>query len=210
MSADPPRPVRVLLVDDDADVREALGQALDLAGFRVTACKSFIEATDHLGPGFAGVVVTDVCMPGKDGLDLLARAQTIDPEIPVIVMTGHGDIPMAVRAMSGGAYDFLEKPCAPRALIERVARAGALRALVLQNRRLLAERTLAAAVERDAGGAGLARKMEAVEKHLIEAALRTHRGRVQAVAEALQLPRKTLYDKFKRHGIDPAAYRTGD
>lgn len=204
------RPLRVLLVDDDADVRDALGQALELAAISVTACKSFIEATDHISPGFAGVVVTDVRMPGKSGLDLLERVQSIDAEIPVIVMTGHGDIPMAVGAMANGAYDFLEKPCPPRQLIERVERAGALRQLILENRRLMAERTLAAALERDAGGGGLARKMEVVEKHLIEAALAEHRGHVSAVAEALHLPRKTLYDKFKRHCIDPSTYRQSD
>lgn len=204
------RPLRVLLVDDDADVREALGQALELAEFRVTACKSFIEATDHISPGFAGVVVTDVRMPGKSGLDLLERVRSVDAKIPVIVMTGHGDIPMAVGAMASGAHDFLEKPCPPRQLIERVERAGALRRLVLENRRLMAERTLASALERDARGEGLARKMDVVEKHLIEAALAEHRGHVSAVAEALQLPRKTLYDKFKRHGIDPATHRKGE
>ena len=201
---------RVLLVDDDADVRAALGQSLDLADFNVTACRAFIEATDHLSPGFAGVVVTDVRMPGKDGFDLLARARRIDPDLPVIVLTGEGDIPMAVRAMTEGAYDFLEKPCPPQRLIEAVGRAWEKRALVLENRRLGAQRTIAATVRDQAAGASLATQMDQVESALIEAALRDHRGRVAAVAEALSLPRKTLYDKLTRHGIDPARFRPAD
>ena len=201
---------RVLLVDDDADVRAALGQSLELADFQVTACRAFIEATDHLSPGFPGVVVTDVRMPGKDGFDLLARSRKIDPDLPVIVLTGEGDIPMAVRAMNEGAYDFLEKPCPPQRLIEAVRRAWEKRALVLENRRLGAQRTIAAAVHDQAAGASLAAQMDQVEQALIEAALRDHRGRVTAVAEALSLPRKTLYDKLARHRIDPARFRPSD
>jgi len=201
---------RVLLVDDDADVRAALGQSLELAEFRVTSCRAFIEATDHLSPGFAGVVVTDIRMPGKDGFDLLERSRSIDPDLPVIVLTGEGDIPMAVRAMNQGAYDFLEKPCPPQRLIEAVRRGWDKRALVLENRRLGAQRTIAATVRDHASGASLATQMDQVEKALIDAALRDHRGRVSAVAEALSLPRKTLYDKMNRHAIEPAAFRETD
>jgi len=101
---------RVLLVEDDRDVRAALGQALELADFKVTLAGTFIEATDHLAPGFEGVVVTDMRMPGKDGMDLISRAQSIDAELPVIVLTGEGDVPMAVAALQRGAFHFLEKP----------------------------------------------------------------------------------------------------
>ncbi len=198
---------RVLLVDDDADVRMAVGQSLELADYTVIACKSFIEATDHLTPGFRGVIVTDVRMPGKDGFDLLARAQKIDPHIPVIVLTGEGDIPMAVQAMTQGAYDFLAKPCPPKRLLEAVARAWEKRRLILENRALSAQRALASTVRQNAPDQGLAAQMEIVERHLIEAALQDHSGRVVAVAEALSLPRKTLYDKLRRHALDPADYR---
>ncbi|MEM9811209.1 MAG: response regulator, partial [Pseudomonadota bacterium] len=61
------KPDRVIFVDDDADLRAAIGQSLDLAGYRVTLCRAFIEAIDHLTRGFSGVVVTDVRMPGRDG-----------------------------------------------------------------------------------------------------------------------------------------------
>ena len=69
---------QVLLVDDDSDVREAYGQSLELSGFDVTVCRAWIEAADHLRPGWPGVVVTDVKMPGRDGFDVLARIKILD------------------------------------------------------------------------------------------------------------------------------------
>lgn len=127
---------RVLLVDDDASVREALGQTLDLADLAPTLAGTYIEAKDHIIRDFAGVVVTDIRMPGKDGFALLEYAQSIDPELPVILLTGEGDIPMAVKGISSGAFDFLEKPCSPKELLAVVEKALRTRALVLENRRL--------------------------------------------------------------------------
>ena len=127
---------RVLLVDDDASVREALGQTLELADLVPTLAGSYIEAKDHITPRFEGVIVTDIRMPGKDGFALLDFAQSVDAELPVILLTGEGDVPMAVRGISSGAFDFLEKPCAPQDLIAVVEKALKTRALVLENRRL--------------------------------------------------------------------------
>ena len=127
---------KVLLVDDDAMVREALGQTLDLAGFDPISARSFIEAKDHISSRFDGVVVSDIRMPGKDGFALLEHAQGVDAELPVILLTGEGDIPMAVRGMSAGAFDFLEKPCEPDDLVAVVERALRTRSLVLENRHL--------------------------------------------------------------------------
>ncbi|MBW6419462.1 sigma-54 dependent transcriptional regulator [Celeribacter sp. PS-C1] len=127
---------RVLLVDDDASVREALGQTLELADLSATLAGSYIEAKDHISRDFPGVVVSDIRMPGKDGFALLAFAQSVDPELPVILLTGEGDVPMAVRGISEGAFDFLEKPCAPQDLIAVVEKALKTRSLVLENRRL--------------------------------------------------------------------------
>ena len=81
-----------------------------------------VAAKDHLTPDFDGVVVTDIRMPGRDGFHLLEHARSVDPDLPVILLTGEGDIPMAVKAMGKGAYDFLEKPCAPSAFLSVVAR----------------------------------------------------------------------------------------
>lgn len=127
---------RVLLVDDDSAVREALGQTLELADLRPVLAGSYIEAKDHVSTGFAGVVVTDIRMPGKDGFALLDYVKSVDADLPVILLTGEGDVPMAVRAISGGAYDFLEKPCEPKDLLTVVHKALAARELVMENRRL--------------------------------------------------------------------------
>ncbi len=198
---------KVLFVDDDDDVRLAYGQSLSLAGFDTTLCSFFIEATDHITPGWTGVVVTDVRMPGKDGFDLLVRSKHIDPDLPVIVLTGEGDIPMAVRAINNGAYDFLEKPCPPRRLIASVERALDKRRLVLENRRLLVERYAFAHARKMKPETGLTAQLAMVERMLIEACLADHKGKVTAVSDALKLPRKTLYDKLTRYGIEPSEYR---
>lgn len=130
---------RVLLVDDDSAVREALGQTLELADLDPVLAGSYIEAKDHIAPDFQGVVVSDIRMPGKDGFALLDFAHGVDPELPVILLTGEGDIPTAVRGMASGAFDFLEKPCAPADLLSVVEKALKTRALVLENRSLKAQ-----------------------------------------------------------------------
>ncbi|SMY07865.1 sigma-54-dependent transcriptional regulator [Flavimaricola marinus] len=130
---------RVLLVDDDREVREALGQSLELADLDPVLAGSFIEAKDHLDRRFDGIVVTDIRMPGRDGFHLLSHAHVLDPDLPVILLTGEGDVPMAVRAMAEGAYAFLEKPCGPAEFLTIVEKALKARALVLENRRLRRE-----------------------------------------------------------------------
>jgi two-component system C4-dicarboxylate transport response regulator DctD len=129
----------VLVVDDDRPVREALVQTLELADWQVRAAGSFIEAKDHIAPDFPGVILSDIRMPGRDGFHLLAHARAVDADLPVILLTGEGDIPMAVKAMGEGAFDFLEKPCAPEQLLAVLGRAIRNRALVLENRRLKAQ-----------------------------------------------------------------------
>lgn len=139
---------RVLLVDDDVAVREALGQTLELAALRPTVARSYIEAKDHISPEFAGIVVTDIRMPGKDGFALLELAQSVDKELPVILLTGEGDIPTAVRGITAGAFDFLEKPCAPGDLLAVVTKALKTRDLVLENRKLRRQLEAGDAAER--------------------------------------------------------------
>lgn len=127
---------RVLLVEDDPAVREALAQTLDLAGYTAATAGSFVAAKDEITANFEGVIVSDIRMPGRDGFYLLDYARQQDPELPIILLTGEGDIPMAVRAMGQGAFDFLEKPCAPKTLLAAVDRAMTMRRLVLENRAL--------------------------------------------------------------------------
>ena len=126
---------KVLLVDDDAPVREALGQTLELADLSPHLAGSFIVAKDLISRSFDGVIVTDIRMPGRDGFHLLDYTRGVDPELPVILLTGEGDIPMAVKGMSAGAFDFLEKPCAPKQFLEVVERALAVRRGVLASRK---------------------------------------------------------------------------
>ncbi|GIZ50973.1 sigma-54-dependent transcriptional regulator [Noviherbaspirillum aridicola] len=129
---------QALLVEDEQAVRIATAQTLELAGFSVQACASAEEARAWLTPEFPGVVVSDVRLPGRSGLDLLQEARACDPELPVILLTGHGDVGMAVQAMRAGAYDFIEKPFAAEGLTDAVRRAQDMRRLVLENRRLKA------------------------------------------------------------------------
>jgi two-component system C4-dicarboxylate transport response regulator DctD len=201
---------RIIVVDDDKAVRTALGQSLELADFRVTLCSSFIEATDHISRTLEGAILSDIRMPGKDGFDLLERVGSIDRDLPVILLTGHGDIPMAVDAMTRGAFDFLEKPCSSSKVVDVVSRATAQRRLVLENRRLRAAETIVN-IAGEAGSAGtLAQRMDMVERLLIAKALKEAHGHVINTADALGLPRKTLYDKMKRHGLSASDYRGDD
>jgi two-component system C4-dicarboxylate transport response regulator DctD len=127
-----------IVIEDEECVRLATVQTLELGGFSVHACASAEAAWPLLDDAFGGIIVTDVRLPGSSGLDLLARVMTIDADLPVIVMTGHGHVSMAVEAMRGGAYDFIEKPFAAERLLETARRAREKRDLVLENRRLKA------------------------------------------------------------------------
>ena len=133
---------QVLLVDDDPYLRKALSQTLDLAGLRVLDLDDARNLTARLPADWPGVVVSDIRMPGIDGLQLLQQLQSHDAELPVLLITGHGDVQLAVQAMRAGAYDFLEKPFPSEALLDSVRRALALRQLVLDNRKQLSARLL--------------------------------------------------------------------
>lgn len=126
----------VLVVDDDAAVREALVQTLELAEIDAIAAGSFVAVKDRITADFEGVILSDIRMPGRDGFHLLDYAQAQDADLPVVLLTGEGDIPMAVRALGQGAFGFLEKPCAPADLLGVLERALKTRALVLDNRRM--------------------------------------------------------------------------
>lgn len=130
---------KILLVDDDAAVREALAQTLELADYDPVTAGSFVAAKDHIRADFLGVIVSDIRMPGRDGFHLLNYAREVDPDLPVVLLTGEGDIPMAVQAMGQGAFDFLEKPCAATDLLPVLERAFDARAHVIEQRALKSE-----------------------------------------------------------------------
>lgn len=137
MSAAPP--LQVALVEDDPSLRDATLQALSLEGAEVVAFPDARAALGWLTEDYPGVVVSDVRMPGMDGIAFFAALRGIDAELPVILTTGHGDIAMAVEAMKNGAADFLTKPYSSADLIRAVRAAATRRALALENRALREE-----------------------------------------------------------------------
>ena len=129
---------RILLIDDEEDMRRSSAQALELFGLEVTTFSSAEPVLELVGYGFDGVVVSDIRMPGMDGMTLLQRIREVDAEIPVILVTGHADVQLAVSAMRAGVYDFLEKPFTAQHLAGIIRRALDRRSLVMENRRLRA------------------------------------------------------------------------
>ncbi len=130
--------LQVLLVEDDPDVRLGCEQALQLEDIPVSSVDSAEKARRRLTRDFPGIVVSDIRLPGMDGMALLKELQAIDPELPVVLITGHGDVSLAVQAMKGGAHDFIEKPFSPVFLVEVVRRALDKRRLTLEVRQLRA------------------------------------------------------------------------
>lgn len=126
----------VLLVDDEAMVRRSTEKWLQMAGFDVIGCDGAAQALTHVSEVFPGVVVSDVKMPEKDGLELMEEILDVVPGLPVVLVTGHGDVDMAIGAMRKGAYDFIEKPFNPERLVETIQRACEKRRLMLENLRL--------------------------------------------------------------------------
>ncbi|MFO1403640.1 MAG: sigma-54 dependent transcriptional regulator [Azonexus sp.] len=122
----------VLLVEDDPNVRLGCEQAMQLAGIAVDAVASAEEAQRRLMAGYPGIVVTDMRLPGIDGMALLRWVVQLDADLPVIIITGHGDVTLAVEAMRSGAYDFMQKPFSTGDLVDVVRRALEKRELVLE------------------------------------------------------------------------------
>lgn len=130
----------VRLIDDDTDLLAAQTQALKIAGFVPEPFDCPLKALDGLTADYPGVILSDVRMPQIDGFELFRRVHALDPDLPVILLTGHGDVAMAVAALKAGAYDFLTKPVGLDDLSAALRRASAARALVMENRVLRALR----------------------------------------------------------------------
>jgi DNA-binding NtrC family response regulator len=133
------RTMKVAIVDDEADMRQSISQWLALSGFDTETYASAEDALKSLGPDFPGVIVSDIKMPGMDGMAFLKRLMSVDSGLPVIMITGHGDVPMAVEAMRVGAFDFLEKPFNPDRMTELAKKATHARRMTLDNRALRRE-----------------------------------------------------------------------
>jgi len=131
--------MKVAIVDDERDMRQSISQWLALSGFDTDTFASAEEALKAINADYPGIVVSDIRMPGLDGMTLLRRLKSVDSTLPVIMITGHGDVPMAVEAMRIGAFDFLEKPFNPERMTELAKKATQARRLALDNRALRRE-----------------------------------------------------------------------
>ncbi|MFI8610347.1 sigma-54-dependent transcriptional regulator [Pseudomonas sp. NPDC077649] len=159
---------QVIVVDDEAAIREAVQQWLELSGFTVRSCASAAEALALVDRDYPGIVVSDVRMPGSDGLQLLDKLLALDADLPVILVTGHGDVPMAVQALRQGAYDFIEKPFTPERLLDSVRRALDKRRLVCENRLLRQQVADKGRIESQL--IGISRPMENLRRQILELA----------------------------------------
>ncbi|TNE63529.1 MAG: sigma-54-dependent Fis family transcriptional regulator [Alphaproteobacteria bacterium] len=128
--------IKVILIEDDPALGEAVLQALDLEGFDVALFTNARAAIQQLTADFDGVIVSDIRLPGLDGIEFFDCVRQLDDEIPVIFTTGHGDVPMAVDLLKKGAADFFTKPYAVSEIVRAIETAAEKRDLVLENRRL--------------------------------------------------------------------------
>ncbi|MDV7272219.1 sigma-54 dependent transcriptional regulator [Thioclava sp. A2] len=130
------RVIKVAIVDDEEDMRQSVSQWLALSGFDAETFPTAEDALKVIGQDWPGVVISDIRMPGMDGMAFLKRLMSLDSGLPVIMITGHGDVPMAVEAMRLGAMDFMEKPFDPDRMTELAKRATQARRTTLDNRAL--------------------------------------------------------------------------
>ncbi|MCL3882591.1 sigma-54 dependent transcriptional regulator [Marivita sp. GX14005] len=131
--------MKIAIVDDEKDMRQSISQWLALSGYDTETFSSAEEALGAVGPDYPGIVISDIKMPGMDGIALLRKLMGSDSALPVIMITGHGDVPIAVEAMRIGAFDFLEKPFNPDRMSELAKKATNARRLTLDNRALRRE-----------------------------------------------------------------------
>jgi FixJ family two-component response regulator len=195
---------RVYLVDDEPAVRKALGRLLRSAGIEVATFGSAEEFLGALEEEAAGCALLDVAMPGLDGLALQETLARRSIDLPVLFLTGHGDIPMSVRAMKAGASDFLTKPVDGKALVAAVRRALDRGRSLARARREDAEihSRLASLTPRERDvlegvAAGRLNKQIAGDLGISEKTVKIHRGRVMtkmaagSVAELVRLADRT-------------------
>ena len=131
--------MKIAIVDDEKDMRQSISQWLSLSGYDTETYATAEEALRGVGNDYPGIVVSDIKMPGMDGMQFLKKIKGVDSALPVIMITGHGDVPMAVEAMRIGAFDFLEKPFNPDKMTELAKRASSARRLTLDSRALRRE-----------------------------------------------------------------------
>ena len=206
----------VYLVDDDRGMVCSTSQWLSLSGLKVRAFADPAALIKVIKPNQPCVVISDVRMPGIDGIELMKLIRAKDKRIPVILITGHGDIPLAVEAMKLGAFEFLPKPFSPEKLLdvtrqaqlkwtglpvpaskEKVSKAAAEKPVLEEKPSEFEEDNLG----------NLTDQVDEFEKDLIASVMKKHRGVIPKVIEELDVPRRTLNAKMKKYGIVRANYR---
>ena len=199
--------LKVLIVEDDPDIVLGCEQALQLEGIAAESTASAEQARPRLGPGFRGVVVSDIRLPGMDGMAFLQEIMRLDPELPVVLITGHGDVSMAVQAMKAGAMDFLAKPiCASsllRAVDEALARSRAAIAQAVDLRDLRARYEALTGREQEVMSLvvrGLLNKQVGTKLGICEVTVKAHRGNAMRKMGARTLP--DLVNMASRLGED--------
>jgi FixJ family two-component response regulator len=184
----------VLVVEDDASMRRALSNLFESVGLSVEAFGSASEMLQHKPPDVASCLVLDVRLPGLSGLDFQAELAKANIHIPIIFMTGHGDIPMSVRAMKGGAVDFLTKPFRDQDMLDAVVTAIERDRKRRETDKIVANlQTLVETLtprEREVFtlvSSGLMNKQVAAELGLAEITVKIHRGHIMKKMEARSL-----------------------
>ena len=186
--------VTVFVVDDDRAVRESLALLVQSVGLEVETFSGAGEFLDAYQPDRLGCLITDIRMPGMSGLELQERLTEEGYHIPVIVLTGFGDVPAAVRALKGGAVDFVEKPFNPQALLDLVQQAlvrdTELREQAAREADLAEHMALLTPREREVMAlvvAGKANKVIAIDLSISERTVELHRGRIMKKMQARSL-----------------------
>lgn len=207
---------KVYFVDDDRGIIHSSVQWLTLSGLKVQAFADPLQLLKTVKAHEACVVVSDIRMPDLDGLGLMKHIHARDHKIPVIFITGHGDIELAVEAMKLGAYEFLTKPFSPEKLLDVIKSAQIERLKHLQTHRER-EQVQSVEPEKQEETSDVEQIGEAVgplnnlvddfEKKLITNALKKHRGDIAAVIAELDLPRRTLNAKMTKYGISRRDFR---
>ena len=191
-SEDTPLPT-VLLVDDDIDVLAANARFLRINHFEVIVANSADKALEYLETTSVTVVVTDLRMPGKDGIDFARDARALHPLLPILFFSGFARVPDVVTAMKLGAVDFLEKPVDPEELLSRLQDIVDPGSIAINTQR--------AAFDLGDSSIEFRHRVLAYEKYLIETCLKKNEGKISAVLDELKINRRTLNEKMSRLGI---------
>jgi FixJ family two-component response regulator len=204
----------VFVVDDDPQVRRAVGRLLTSAGYRVELFGSaiqFLESTDGDRPG---CLVIDLRLPGLNGIDLFNLLQTSGKSVPIVFMTGYGDVPTSVQAMKAGAVDFLTKPVEEDDLLEAIGRALArdveIRERRAEHQELVGRRATLTRRERqvfDLVVQGLLNKQIAGYLGTTEQTVKVHRGRVMQKMQASSIA-QLVHIAERLEAYDPDEART--